>query len=120
MRDIKSNYLGDDVITFLQRFKNTSMLSLSISPISTDEAVRQIEDAYMRVEKNIYNWQQKQNKRKMFAAVIPYDKEQQRDEIHSLLEDINERGQHLFDMTVTVVHTASSLEELDKETESFI
>lgn len=120
LRDIKSNYLGDDVITFLQRFKNTSMLSLSISPISTDEAVRQIEDAYMRVEKNIYNWQQKQNKRKMFAAVIPYDKEQQRDEIHSLLEDINERGQHLFDMTVTVVHTASSLEELDKETESFI
>lgn len=120
MRDIKASFLKDDIITFLQRFKNTSMLTLSISPVSTDEAVKQIEDAYMRVEKNIYNWQQKQNRRKMFAAVIPYDKEQQRDEIHSLLEDINERGQHLFELTVTVVHTANTLEELDVETESFI
>lgn len=57
---------------------------------------------------------------KRLAAVITYDKEQQRDEIHSLLEDINERGQHLFELTVTVVHTADSLEELDAETESFI
>ena len=121
LRDLKAAYLKDDIITYLlSSFKNTSMLTLNIAPISPDDASRIVEDSYMRVEKNIFNWQQKQNHRKMFAATIPYDKKTQRSEIELMLEDINERGQHLFDLTITVIHTADTLEELNSETESFI
>lgn len=72
----------------------------------------------MGVETNITNWQLNQNKSNNYSAIIPYDLEQQRTESRIFLDDLQSRDQRMFMVTITMVHTADSLEELNRDTES--
>ena len=51
---------------------------MDIITIPTDEAVREVENKFLGVEKNITDWQMKQNRNNIFCAIIRYDLELQR------------------------------------------
>lgn len=55
-----------------------------------------------------------------FSAVIPYDLEQQRQESKEFLDDLTTRDQRMFVCLITMVHTESSKEKLDEDTESLL
>jgi len=115
-----ANYIKDSMITELCELNRTMMLSIDVVPIPTDEAVREVENILLGVEKNITTWQQKQNMNNNFSAVVPYDMEQQRTEAKEVLNDIASRDQRLFLANVTMVHTADSLEQLNSDTEQLM
>lgn len=115
-----ASYVKDDIITKLQDITNTSILSFSITPVATDVAVEQIERKLMSVEKNIITWSQKQNRRKIYTTMIPYDMEQQRKEVREFLDDLMNRDQRMMYVTFTMVHSADSLEKLNEDTESIL
>ncbi len=48
-----------------------------------------------------------------YTSVIPYDMEQQRKEIREFLDDLTTRDQKMFEVVITVMHTANTLEELN-------
>ena len=96
------------------------MMSIDIVPVPTDEAVREAESRLLGVETNITNWQRRQNASNNFSAIIPYDMELQRKESKDFLNDLTVRDQRMFFGVLTLVLTADTREELERDTESIL
>lgn len=115
-----ASFIKDSMIAEICEMNRSLMLSIDFIPIPTDEAVREVENRLLGVEKNITTWQQKQNANNNFSAQVPYDLEQQRKMTMEFLDDLTTRDQRMFIACVTMVHTADSLEQLDSDTEAII
>ena len=113
-----ASYIKDVLINELTSLNRTMMLSIDVIPVPTDEAVREMQNRLLGVETNVTNWQRRQNSNNNYSAVVPYDLEQQRKETREMLDDLTTRDQRMMFGTVTVVHLADSLKELDADTET--
>ena len=111
-------FLKDEFVSELCDLNRNLMYSMDIISIPTDEAVREVENKFLGVEKNITDWQMKQNRNNNFSAIIPYDMELQRKECKEFLDDLIVRDQRMMLCNITLVHLSDSLEELDKDTET--
>jgi type IV secretory pathway VirB4 component len=115
-----ASYIKDSMITELSDLPKNMMLSIDIVPVPTDEAIKEMNKRIMGVETDITRYQQKQNRNNNFSAVIPYDLEQMRQETKEFMSDLTTRDQRMIFATVTIIHVADSLEELNEDTESLI
>jgi type IV secretory pathway VirB4 component len=115
-----ASYIKDSMITELSDLPKNMMLSIDIVPVPTDEAIKEMNKRIMGVETDITRYQQKQNRNNNFSAVIPYDLEQMREETKEFMSDLTTRDQRMMFATVTIIHVADSLEELNEDTESLI
>ena len=111
-------FLKDEFVSELCDLNKNLMYSMDIITVPTDEAVREVENKFLGVEKNITDWQMKQNRNNNFSAIIPYDMELQRKECKEFLDDLIVRDQRMMLCNITVVHLADSIEELNKDTET--
>ena len=114
------SFLKDSMISELTDFSRSMMLSITIQPIPTDEAVKIVQKKLLAIETDITKWQQKQNENNNFSANIPYEMEQMRKEIKEFLDDLTTRDQRMMFVTVTLLHIADSLEQLDNDTETLM
>ncbi|MBO4898637.1 MAG: ATP-binding protein [Clostridia bacterium] len=114
------SFLKDSMLSELTDFSRSMMLSVDIQPIPTDEAVKQVQKKLLAIETDITKWQQKQNMNNNFSANIPYEMEQMRKEIKEFLDDITTRDQRMMFVTVTLVHVADTLDELNNDTETLL
>ena len=115
-----ASYIKDSLVSELCELNRNLFLSTDIIPVPTDEAVREVENKLLGVETNITNWQRKQNSNNNFSAVVPYDMEQQRKEAKEFLDDLTTRDQRMMFGLVTIVHTANSKKQLDRDTETLM
>ena len=115
-----ANYIKDHMLSEMMELNRNMMLSIDVLPVPTDEAVREVENRLLGVETNITNWQRRQNKSNNFSAVVPYDMELQRKESKEFLDDLTTRDQRMMLAVITMVITADSKEELDRDTETVI
>ena len=115
-----ASYIKDDMLTELTDLNRNLMMSIDIIPVPTDEAVREVERILLGVETNITNWQRRQNANQNFSAVIPYDMEQQRNEIKEFLNDLTTRDQRMMFAVITLIHMADTKEQLDSDTETVL
>ena len=113
-----ANFIKDDILVELCNFNRNMMLSVDITPVATDVAVREVEKRVLGVESNITNWQRRQNTNNNFSAVIPYDMELQRKESKEFLDDLTTRDQRMMFGVITIVLTADTLEQLESDTET--
>ena len=100
--------------------KESMMVSVDVQPIPTDEAVKEIQKKLLAIETDITKWQQKQNMANNFSATVPYEMEQMRSEIKEFMDDLTARDQRMMFVTMTLVHLADSLAELDNDTETLM
>ena len=112
------SFLRDDILCVLTELPRNLFLSIDILPVSTDEAVREVESKLLGAETNIANWQRKQNRNQNFSADVPYDLEQQRKETREFLDDLSSRDQRMLYTVLTLVHLADSKAELDADTDA--
>ena len=115
-----SSYIKDDMITSMADFPRTLVLSNDLLPVPTDEAVRDVQSQIMGIESDITRWQQRQNARNNFTAVVPYELEQQRAETKEFLDDLSTRDQRMVYANVTLLHMADTLEQLNADTETLL
>lgn len=115
-----ATFVKDSMVTELTNLNRQLMLSIDICPVSTDESMRIIENIVMGVEKNINDWQRRQNANNNFSAIIPYDMELRRKEAREYINDVNTRDQRMMFAVLTMVHVADSKEELDQDTETIL
>lgn len=115
-----ANYIRDSMISEISDTCKSMMLSIDLTPIPMDEAVKLAEKIRLGVETNITNWQRRQNANNNFTAIIPYDLEQQRAQSKEFLDDLITRDQKMFLATITMVHIADTKEQLDNDTESIL
>ncbi len=114
------SFLKDDLLSQLTDFSRKMMVSIDIQPIPTDEAVKEVQKKLLAIETDITKWQQKQNMNNNFSATIPYEMEQMRSEIKEFMDDLTTRDQRMMFVTMTLVHTADTLEELNNDTETIM
>ncbi len=114
------SFLSDRMISDLTDFARSMMLSISIQPIPTDEAVKIVQKKLLAVETEITKWQQKQNMNNNFSATVPYELEQMRKEIKEFLDDLTTRDQRMMFVTLTLLHVADTLEQLNSDTETLL
>ena len=112
------SFLKDSMLSELTDFARSMMLSVDIEPIPTDIAVKIVQKKLLGAETEIAKWQRQQNMNNNFSANIPYDLEQMRDESKEFLKDLTERDQRMMFVTVTLVHVADTLDELNNDTET--
>ena len=96
------------------------ILTVNVNPVPLGESIKEAENILLGVEKNINDWQQKQNQNDNYTANIPYSYNQQREVTKKFLDDLTVNDQKFFLTTTTIVHLANSLEELDNDTEIII
>ncbi len=120
LREIAS-YVKDNIVSrIMGMIDNTSMMSFDIIPVPKDVAVADVSKRLLGAGKNITDWQQRQVKHGMPAIDIPYELEQQKKEIQEFLDDLVNRDQKMFYVTMTLVHTADSLEQLDSDSSAIM
>ena len=110
--------LSDELIHDLMGLPRQMMLSMDIEPVNTQEAHKLLNGLALRVEADIGRWQQRQNNNNNFAAEIPYEFQQMRKVVADYMDDITEHDQRLMLTTITIVHSAKTLEQLNADTES--
>lgn len=115
-----ANFIKDDLVTELTNRCRDMMLSVDVIPVSTGEAVKEIESRLLGAETNIANWQRKQNTNNNFSAEVPYELELQRTELREFLDDLSNRDQRMMLSVITLVHTADSIEKLNQDTKAVI
>lgn len=114
------SFLKDSMLSEMTDFSRSMMLSVDIKPIATDDAVKEVQKKLLAVETDITKWQQKQNMNNNFSANIPYELDQMRKEIKEFLDDLTTRDQRMMFVTVTLVHVADTLDELNNDTETLL
>ncbi len=114
------SFLKDELLSQLTDFSRSMMVSVDIQPIPTDEAVKEIQKKLLAIETDITKWQQKQNMNNNFSATVPYEMEQMRNEIKEFMDDLTARDQRMMFVTMTLVHIADTLAELDNDTETLM
>lgn len=114
------SFLKDSMVREICEMQRNMMFSIDIIPVPTEEAVKEVERKLLGTESDITKWQQQQNKNNNFSAVVPYALEQQRKESTEYLNDLTNSDQRMMFVTVTAVHMADTLEELDADAEAFL
>lgn len=112
-----ANYISDTMVSELCGMERDLILSLDVTPVPMDEAVRRVERLLLGVEKNIADHSRRQNDAGNYSAVVPYEMEQQRKELREFLGDLTARDQRMMLGTLTIVHVADSKQKLDSDTE---
>ena len=115
-----ASYIKDSFVSELTNLDRNLMLSIDVTPIPTEEAIKDVENRLLGVQTNITNWQRKQNQNNNFSATVPYDMELQLKETTEFIRDLQERDQRMMLSTLTLVHMADSKEKLDEDTESLL
>ena len=115
-----ASFIKDSIISELADFSRNLMVTVDIIPVPTDEAVKEMNNRVMAVESDINRWQQKQNMQNNFSATIPFDMEQMRKETKEFLDDLTGRDQRMMFGTITLVHIADTMEQLDADTETLL
>ena len=117
LKDLAS-FIRDDILDELTSLNSDLMLSIDVLPIETDEAVREAENRLLGVEKNMADWQRRQNRNHNYSAQVPYDLELQRKETTEMLDDLTTRDQRMMFASITMLITADTKEKLDTLTET--
>ena len=95
-------------------------LTIDITPVATDEAIKDAERILLGVETNKANYIRKQSENNNFFASVPFDMEQQEQEARDFLNDLMTRDQRMFLGLITVVFIADTEKELENTTETIL
>ena len=115
-----ASFIKDSFIADMCQGGSDMMLSIDVIPVPAHEAIREIENRLMSVETNIANWQRKQNQNSNYQASIPYEMNLQRQETREYLDDLMNRNQKMMLSVITVVVTADTKKQLDRDTEKLM
>ena len=107
------------MISELTDFSRSMMLSITIQPIPTDEAVKIVQKRLLAIETDITNGSKNKHEPQL-SANIPYEMEQMRKEIKEFLDDLTTRDQRMMFCYGNAVAHADTLEQLNNDTETLL
>lgn len=112
-----ASFIKDDIVTKICSISRPCCFSIDLVAIPTDESIQSANKIKMRVEGNKVKYLRKAAERGIYGATITYDMQQQLNEADEYLNDLTERDQRMFVANISMVHLASTKEELDEDTE---
>lgn len=116
LKDLPS-FLSDKFISELMEINKNMMLSIHIKPVEPDKALRLIQKQITGMEGNKIEYEKRSLKNGYLEPFIPYELKNSLAEANELLDDVTNKNQKVFLVSVILVHLADSKEELNDDTE---
>lgn len=113
-----ANYLDEDFISLICELKKNMMVSIDMISIPKDESLKEIQRVKLGADKNAYDWRVRQNRNNNYLADTPLELQDQSDECNEMYELITKNDEKMFMVSVTILHMANSIEELNRDTET--
>lgn len=113
-----ATFIKDDFVAELSELPFNLTITISMFLTPTHEAIDVVQKRLLGVESNIHKFLQRQAKQDNFSGSIPYSMQMQRNEVKEFLDDLMTRDQRMVIATITIMHTAESLSELNEQTEN--
>ncbi len=110
--------MKDTLIPSLTDLSRNMMITLDLVSVPTDEGIREVERKILGVETEAANYMRNQMNNNNFLAVLPRSMEQKREESTALLNKLTDHDKKLFFGSLTIVHMADNLEELNSDSEA--
>lgn len=110
----------DDIIEKLTSTEHNVMCSIDVYPVITEEARKKVDSIMDGIEMEASRWQRNQTKNGVVPFDLPYHLKERKRNIQGFADELNSGNQMMMLATVTLVHTADSLEELNEETEELM
>ena len=107
------NYLSDKFISELSNVNRDLIISIDVKVVPTEVAVRAANLKADSIEANIQKRRKKQVENNNFSGEISIHDQQARAYLQELITDLTERDMKLTFGSVTLVHMADSLKELN-------
>lgn len=117
LKDI-ANYVDDDFIDTMISRNQDILYSVNIVPIPKNEGIQDAEQRHMGVLTNNFRYHQRQTANGNFTGTLPYQMEHQQIESEKYLRCLTDDDQREMKASFTLIVTANSLKELDRDTEA--
>jgi len=117
LKDLPAS-LNDKFISEITDFSLNMMLSINIKSVEADKALRIVKKQITGMEANKIEYQKRSLKNGYLEAFIPYELRHSLEEAEELLDDIVNKDQRMFLVSVVIVHMADDLESLNKDTKN--
>ena len=111
------NILGDNFLSQLTDVNFNMLTSLNIEPIEPEVAVKMVKNKNRNLNAALSERQKKAAREGYSPLTVSNDLSKAIDENDELLESLTSRNQKMFFLTMTIVHFAESLEQLDHDSE---
>ncbi|WP_010233478.1 VirB4-like conjugal transfer ATPase, CD1110 family [Clostridium arbusti] len=108
--------LSDKFLADLTSFSGNMTTSLHFKSIDPDKALRLIKKQITGMESNKIEYEKRSLKNGYLEAFIPYELKSSLEEAGELLDDLINKNQKMFFVSVVIVHFADSLEQLKRDT----
>lgn len=109
--------LNDKFLNELTELDRSSLISVYIKPIEMEKALKIIKHQITGMEGNKIEYQKRSLKNGYLEAFIPYELRNSLEEAKELLDDVTNKNQKVFLVSLIVSHFADSKEELNQDTE---
>jgi len=105
-------FMPDHFLNSIINLPVQMVLSIDVSPIQRDVALKTLQSKYVGIENDILRQQQKRNKNHDFSTDISYTKRKEKEEIEETMDDVRENDENVFYVGVTFVLFADTKEDL--------
>lgn len=112
--------LRDNFVRDMMDLQQHLTFTVDVIPIPKSASGKFVANKLMGVEGDISKQQEQRNKRGQFTTDITWDKRQERDEVENVLNSIQNLDQEMFYISVTIIVTANTKEELEANMAAFI
>lgn len=116
-------YVSDRVINELVSLNKVMMVSIDNITVSIEDAVDYAEHKLMDADGNINRWLDKAANRhngSVISRTVPRHLESQHASMTEFLDDLTKRDKRMFFSSLTIIHTADTLEELEADTQEIM
>lgn len=117
LKDI-ANYVDDDFIDTMISRNQDILYSVNIVPIPKNEGIQDAENRHMGVLTNNYRYHQRQVANGNFTGALPFQMEHQQIDSEKYLHCLTDEDQREMKASFTLILTANSEKELDRDTEA--
>lgn len=113
-----ASYIDDGYLQKIMSVSKNTMLSMDIYSIPTAEAVRFVQNKMLAMDTDNLNWQRRQYNNNNFAAQASNDYLINKSEHTEVYESMMKKDERMLQVLITMVITANSKEELDRDTKN--
>lgn len=113
------NCFSDNFISKLTQIPIKMNLTIDVTPIPKEFAIKKTEHIYSDVEKSIEEQQKLRNKNGLFSSQISYKKRHEKEDIERYLNELNKNDANMFWTNFLVVLYGDTMEELQSNIRTF-
>lgn len=115
-----ASFLDDRFIKRLMDLPKNMIITITLAPVPKHEALKRCDDILTGLATEAAKYNKNQSKNQNYGAELPPKMQDERNAVEEFRDDIRNRDQGVFFMTLALCHFADDMQELNRDTDSLI